>query len=105
MNLLILGDMDSRSHERKIIDIKITDEYLWEFLSPKDFLENLISPWYLYQFTHKGGCVYLNELEYDCNLYLHHITVTAWHPKSQYLDWLEWNIDWSVIKGETPLRG
>lgn len=103
MNIEIVGDMDSDSLCRVVYRVKLSDEYLWEFIEPQEFLERVIDPWYLYQFTHRGGCVHLDDTPIDGHCRFHNIEIIAWHPKSQYLDWLEWSVDWTQFPSNWPI--
>ena len=98
MNIEIIGEMNHDSIEREIYHIQLSDEYLWEFIETREFVERVIDPWYLYQFTHRGGCVYLWDMPINGHCRFHDIKIVAWHPKSQYLDWIQWHVDWSKFQ-------
>lgn len=70
-----------------VYSAEISDEYLWEFLQPEEFLENLFGMDTVNDFIAQGGGFEITD-EPNPLPRFHKITVRAFHPDPRQLTWI-----------------
>ena len=70
-----------------VFEDTISDEYLWEFLTPTEFLENLFELEVIHNFIAQGGGFLITDVPKPLPRF-HEITVWAYHPDARHLTWI-----------------
>jgi len=70
-----------------VLEQRVADEYLWEFLQPIEVLENMFGISAINLFLLRGGGFELTDKP-DPLPRFHDITVWAYHPDPKMLTWI-----------------
>jgi hypothetical protein len=91
-----MTDIATQNHDFGEIDLDhgalvhhqhISDEYLWEFLQPEEYLENIFGLAAINRFLARGGGFRITDMPNPIPRF-HDITVWAYHRDERELTWI-----------------